>query len=210
MYVYTDGAICNDHPIRRSVYTAFGYLMVHLPMSAGLLIGGHVSASSTEEELTSGRRWLWGGGLGVGMLFMWIYAQLYRDCDAPGTLVFSKVRLSHGISSQGVMLNLLTLSSQQVRLFPRLLAAAVYALLPLTSEEQLGATALVSTGAGISVFVVIWETVSSLESGCAKVVESWKGRVDDLPMLVQTPSRKARPPNVVPMVEKSESGDGSV
>ena len=94
MYVYTDGAIENDHPIRRSVYTAFAWLLVHLPMSAGLLIGGHTSAASTfEEELHRGQRWLWGGGLGVGMFGMWIIGQLYLDCDPPGKLLLSKVML---------------------------------------------------------------------------------------------------------------------
>lgn len=92
MYVYTDGAIDNVHPIRRSVYTAFVWLLIHLPMSAGLLIGGHVSAVATSEELDSGRRWLWGGGLGFGTLCMWIIAQLWRDRDPAGKLQLSKVR----------------------------------------------------------------------------------------------------------------------
>ena len=92
MYVYTDGCINNTHPIRRSVYTAFPWLLIHLPMSAGLLIGGHVSASSTfEDELSSGKRWLWGGGLGLGMFCMWIIAQLYRENDGPGSLLVRKV-----------------------------------------------------------------------------------------------------------------------
>lgn len=92
MYVYQDGAILNVHPIRRSVYTAFAWLLIHLPLSAGLLIGGHVSAiaTATEEELNTGQRWLWGGGLGVGMLGIWIIAQLYRDLDPPGTLLLPK------------------------------------------------------------------------------------------------------------------------
>lgn len=93
MYVYTDGCINNTHPIRRSTYTAFPWLLIHLPMSAGLLIGGHVSAASTfEEELSSGKRWLWGGGLGVGMFCMWVIAQLYREDDDPGHLLVRKVR----------------------------------------------------------------------------------------------------------------------
>ena len=52
MYIYGDGAIQGEHPIRRSVYTAFPWLLIHLPMSAGLLIGGHVSAASTIDEFT--------------------------------------------------------------------------------------------------------------------------------------------------------------
>jgi len=94
MYVYTDGAIDNVHPVRRSVYTAFPWLLIHLPMSAGLLIGGHVSATSTLEELDGGKRWLWGGGLGFGTLCMWVIAQLYRDRDPKGKLLLSKAGLS--------------------------------------------------------------------------------------------------------------------
>lgn len=93
MYVYKDGAISNIHPIRRSVFTAFPWLLIHLPLSAGLLIGGHVSAASTlDEEMGSGKRWLWGGGLGVGMAGMWIIAQLWHDLDPPGRLLLPKVR----------------------------------------------------------------------------------------------------------------------
>lgn len=93
MYVYNDGAICNVHPIRRSVYTAFAWLLIHLPLSGGLLIGGHVSATATDEDLDGPRRWLWGGGLGAGMLGMWVIAQLWRDIDPPGKLLLPKVGL---------------------------------------------------------------------------------------------------------------------
>ena len=121
------------------------WLLIHLPMSAGLLIGGHVSAGSAfEEELISGKRWLWGGGLGLGMFCMWIIAQLYRDDDDRGILVLGK----------------------QLRLLPRLLASLIYVLLPLASEESLSPTALISTGAGISGFVVIWEMLTGLDIGC--------------------------------------------
>ena len=91
MYVYQDGAIDSVHPARRSVYTAFIWLLLHLPMSAGLLIGGHVSALATGEELTEGQRWLWGGGLAVGFLCLWILALLFRDEDAQCRLLIPKV-----------------------------------------------------------------------------------------------------------------------
>lgn len=174
MYVYTDGAITNTHPIRRSVYTAFAWLLIHLPMSAGLLIGGHVAAVSTGEELDSGKRWLWGGGLGFGTLCMWIIGQLYHDRDPPGKLQMSKVRLIALFSLAGAFM--LTVR-QQLRLLPRLLLAIMYVLVPLCSEEQLSTTSLVSLGAGASGFVVIWETIASLEKG-ACAFESWKGQVD--------------------------------
>ena len=93
MYVYTDGSIENTHPIRRSVWTAFPWLLIHLPMSAGLLIGGHVSAYATNHVMEQAHRWLWGGGLGIGMFGMWVLAQLFRDDDPKGKLLFSKVRV---------------------------------------------------------------------------------------------------------------------
>jgi low temperature requirement protein LtrA len=91
MYVYNDGSIECVHPVRRSVWTAFPWLLIHLPMSAGLLIGGHVSAYGTNHVMETGHRWLWGGGLGVGMLCMWVLAQLFSDCDDPGKLLLPKV-----------------------------------------------------------------------------------------------------------------------
>lgn len=61
---------------------------------------------------------------------------------------------------------------QQFRLAARLAGAIVYALLPLSTPEQLNTTALVSIGAAISAFVVIWETIGGLECG-ARPFESW-------------------------------------
>lgn len=78
-----------------------------------------------------------------------------------------------------------------MRLLPRLLAAIVYALVPLASEERLGETALISTGAGIGGFVVIWETIGSLECG-ASVFESWSGRVANFETVIDVGSRKKR------------------
>lgn len=72
---------------------------------------------------------------------------------------------------------------KQFRLAPRLLVAIIYALLPLVPEEELSSTSLVSIGAGISGFVVIWETVTSLEKG-ACAFESWKGQVDNFETII--------------------------
>lgn len=62
-------------------------------------------------------------------------------------------------------------------MFPRLAAAIILVLLPLSSEEHLDSTGLISIGAAISAFVVIWETVGSLEKG-ACVFESWEGKLE--------------------------------
>ena len=92
MYIYQDGAINSVHPARHNVWTAFLWLVLHLPMSAGLLIGGHVSATMTEEKpLREGQRWLWGGGLAVGFAALWILSLLFKDADQKGKLLMSKV-----------------------------------------------------------------------------------------------------------------------
>ena len=171
MYVYRDGAMLSVHPVRRSVYSAFAWLLIHLPLSAGLLIGGHVSAiaTATEDELETGQRWLWGGGLGVGMLGMYIIAQLYRDLDPSGALLLPK----------------------QLRILPRLLAAIIYVLLPLASEESLTETSLISIGAAISGFCVLWEMITGLERGAAPF-ESWSGRLEAYDTVVEIDSWKRR------------------
>ncbi|KAI9664233.1 MAG: hypothetical protein M1831_002412 [Alyxoria varia] len=92
LYVYCDGAIEGLHPVRRAVWSSYGWLLLHLPLSAGLLLGGHVSAQTVlKDDLSSGQRWLWGGGLGVGMLGMFLLALLYKDADRPGRLLMPKV-----------------------------------------------------------------------------------------------------------------------
>jgi len=67
----------------------------------------------------------------------------------------------------------------------------VYALLPLASEERLSETALISTGAGISGFVVIWETISSLECG-AGMFESWQGKIANFETVIDVGTRRKR------------------
>lgn len=95
MYCYNDGSVRSTHPIRHSVTSAFLWLLLHLPLSAGLLVGGHVSAASVaESEMGSGRRWLWGGGLAVGFLGMFILTLLWKDNDPPGKLLLSKPLVS--------------------------------------------------------------------------------------------------------------------
>ena len=51
-------------------------------------------------------------------------------------------------------------------------------LLPLSEEERIDSTSLISIGAAISAFVVIWETVGALEKD-ACLFESWRGELSD-------------------------------
>lgn len=82
----------------------------------------------------------------------------------------------------------LTLLPQQLRLLPRLLAAIIYALLPLVAADELSTNSLISIGAGTSGFVVIWETITALEKG-ACAFESWKGPVDNFETIIDVRSR---------------------
>ena len=68
--------------------------------------------------------------------------------------------------------------AKPVRLLPRLLVSIIFVLLPLTLEEQLNPTDLVSIGAGMMALMVAWETVGSLEKGAA-LFESWNASTDD-------------------------------
>lgn len=153
LYVNGDGSVVAVHPIRRTAATAFVFFGLHMPLAASLLVGGHVCAASVGHEgIESGERWLMGGGLGVGMLCLWLLAVLFRSEDS-GELIMSKT----------------------IRIGMRLVAAVVLALLPLVHEEHLDAVQLLSTVMALIVFVTMWETVGGLTKG-SKVYERWEGR----------------------------------
>ena len=79
----------------------------------------------------------------------------------------------------------------------------VYVLLPLADEENLSSTSLVSIGAGISGFVVIWEMLTGLEKG-AGAFESWRGRAEDFDTVIDIGARKRIVQAEAPM-EKSRT-----
>lgn len=92
LYVHADGSVSSNHPLRHNIWTAFSWSLVHLPLIASLLAGGHVAAMSVEEEdFEDPQRWLLCVGLGVGMLCLYIFALLHGSQDEPGTLTFGKV-----------------------------------------------------------------------------------------------------------------------
>lgn len=92
LYVNADGSIDRTHPLRRSVPASFAWSIVHLPLAASLLLGGHVCAVSVGvEELESGERWLLCGGLGAGLLCLWIIGELHKSEDDSRTLILPKV-----------------------------------------------------------------------------------------------------------------------
>lgn len=152
IYASGDGSIQATHPIRRSAWTAFGFFLLHLPLSASFLIGGHISAvAAGEHQLEDGQRWLLGGGLGVGMFCLWIYGMLYR-VDGENGLVLPQIP----------------------RIAMRLVIAIILIVLPQT-HDHLNAEQLMLVIMGLFAFMLVWETVGGL-SRTSSVFEPWNNR----------------------------------
>ncbi|RBR05756.1 hypothetical protein FVER53590_09493 [Fusarium verticillioides] len=152
VYSSGDGSIRATHPIRRSAWTAFGFFLLHLPLSASFLIGGHIAAASTAiEEFEDGQRWLLGGGLGVGMFCLWIYGMLYR--------VEGECTLFMG---------------QTTRISMRLIIAIILVVIP-ESHNHLNAESFMFIIMALFAFLLIWETIGGL-SRTSKFFEPWTNR----------------------------------
>ncbi|KAH7153051.1 bacterial low temperature requirement A protein-domain-containing protein [Dactylonectria macrodidyma] len=139
IYASGDGSIQATHPIRRSAWTAFGFFLLHLPLSASFLIGGHIAAVATgEHQLEDGQRWLLGGGLGVGMFCLWVYGMLYRVEGENGLIL-----------------------AQAPRIGMRLVVSIILIVLPQT-HDHLNSEQLMLVIMGLFAFLLIWETVGGL------------------------------------------------
>jgi low temperature requirement protein LtrA len=96
LYAHNDGAIEGQHPLRHNIFASFAWVTLHLPLTACLLAAGHVSArSSSEDEVHDGELWLLCGGLGAGLIILYVIALLHRSDDDPKLLMLPKVRY-HG------------------------------------------------------------------------------------------------------------------
>jgi low temperature requirement protein LtrA len=95
MYVHNDGALKGTHPLRHSIFTAFAWISLHLPLIASLLAGGHVAATTAKgdaTELHDPESWLLCGSIGVGLFCLYAMALLHNSKDPPRLLILSKVR----------------------------------------------------------------------------------------------------------------------
>ena len=168
LYVNGDGTPSSIHPIRHSASRAFAFFGVHLPLAASLLVGGHVAAvSASVDYLETGERWLLGGGLGVGLVCLWVHGMLFDDQEA---------MLCREGQSAPVMM------PKWMRMAMRLIVGIIITLLPLTNDEDVRPTLLLSIIMALTVFVTVWETVSALQKN-AGVFERWEGRNQPLPEL---------------------------
>jgi low temperature requirement protein LtrA len=92
LYVHVDGSVKSTHALRHSIYSAFTWVFMHLPLVASLLAGGHAAATSASPgEYEHPLAWLLCGGLGTGLICLWIIALLNKSDDDAGLLMLSKV-----------------------------------------------------------------------------------------------------------------------
>ena len=142
------------HPIRHSVWAGFGYFLLHLPLSASFLIGGHVAAVCVDvDHLPVGQRWLLGGGLGTGMACLWVYGMLYRTSSEERRVL-----------------------PKQTRISMRLIVAIALALLPLLYDPlTLDAELFLIAVTVIHAILLAWETVGGLAVD-AHFFEPWDCR----------------------------------
>ncbi|KAF3399828.1 hypothetical protein F1880_008400 [Penicillium rolfsii] len=148
LYIHADGSMESIHPLRHNAYAGFSFALIHLPLVASLLAGGHVAAASVAEDFEDPQRWLLCGGLGLGMLCLYFFALIHGSQDERGTLLMTK----------------------HVRLIMRPITGIITILIPLA--HRLNATEILSMIMAIYVACLVWETVGSLDKG-ASFFEQW-------------------------------------
>lgn len=185
LYIHNDGALDCTHPLRISIYAAFPWVVLHLPLGASLLVAGHVAArSASTEELGDGELWLLCGGLGVGLWVLWVLGWLHRSHDPPGTLILPKVSLlsllpffrpfcffSHPpspIIPYPPPIQTQLTPCQPYRLILRPIIGTTIVFLPLANffppkpTATLNITSLLSIIMSLLILCVVWENITSL------------------------------------------------
>lgn len=136
LYVHNDGSIINTHAIRRSVYSAIGYLYIHEPLCAALVLSGDIATEFILEEHLHYHSlyWIFCGGIAVGVFCLWMLAQC--------TLGRQEMKWP-----------------KQVRLAMRIVDTIVFVCLPLSHLETLYIMLIIAL---MLIFTVIWESYGSL------------------------------------------------
>ncbi|KIW05434.1 uncharacterized protein PV09_03944 [Verruconis gallopava] len=153
MYVHGSGSLVQIHPLKHSVTHAYAWVFLHLPLVASLLAGGHAAANTAvySEEYPREEIWLLCGGLGCGVIMLWLIASLGECGDAPGVLILPK----------------------HSRLALRPIIGIIICCLPL-ADDHLGITSITSIIMALFALTVLYENITSLQRG-AKFWEKWEG-----------------------------------
>ncbi|CEH13489.1 Low temperature requirement A [Ceraceosorus bombacis] len=174
------------HPLRHGMHRALLFFNLHLPIVSALTLCGDAMADLIHESaVKSGVRWIACESYAVGMLGLWCLATLEVERDAPGELWFPKwARLTPRLLSS-IVAALLPLTRQKLEeevegtaeavlvAIKRAAAEGAEGVLPDAegSEPQVGfghgpditTTKLLGILTALSLFTLLWETISSLD-----------------------------------------------
>ncbi|SPO20974.1 uncharacterized protein UTRI_00451 [Ustilago trichophora] len=130
------------HPIRRTMWHALPYFVLHLPLVSAITLCGDATAELVKEnEVAQGIRWIFSATYTIGMVSTALLVMLEKEHDAPGELFFSK----------------------PVRIAPRFIAAIVVLLLPLADQHKVNSTALLGIAAALGGAAWIWQEIGALD-----------------------------------------------
>ncbi|PWO00818.1 hypothetical protein FA09DRAFT_358177 [Tilletiopsis washingtonensis] len=173
------------HPIRHSVRTVIPWFTLHLPIVSALTLCGDSMADLTKEQFVpQAIRWITCGTYAIGMLGMWALAMLEQETDMPGELwVRKNLRLLPRLAA-GFVAIFLPLTPQGgepehgeegpvhlVRLLRRAVEEGAGSAGEASPEgaasgftaASLDSTRLLAVLAGMSLLVLLWEMISSLD-----------------------------------------------
>jgi hypothetical protein len=169
MYVNGDGALQPRHPLTYSFPVVMQWLFLHNPLLASLLAGGQVAVAdstvltegaessrghninnnSNNNNFTAAHSWILCGGLSFSVLILYIFANLAGSVELAGLLILPK----------------------QMRIIMRPVIGLAMLLLPL-AHDRLSFIKTLSITMSLIIFCVMWECVTSLQSGVG-ICESW-------------------------------------
>ncbi|KAF8536613.1 hypothetical protein BDD12DRAFT_982624 [Trichophaea hybrida] len=184
LYTASDGSrenpVTGVHALRWKISHALQWIMLHLPLSASLLIAGDICAvfvryghdevgietrKRAEETFPATNewqalRWMFCEGLAIGLVCLYWIALLHHEVDEDEETRHILFMRYH------------------VRRSTRLPVAAVIAFLPMVGPEKMSIMGLMGTVTGLLGFSVVWEMVGGLEKGWT-VLEVGKDRFCD-------------------------------